>query len=62
VDGCTISFKKVPEDIKKIDTNNYKINFTKLDNEIPKYEMHNLEQSVNCTINYFRNKLNDFKK
>jgi len=52
-----VSFKNIPENIKKIDVNNYKVDFTKIDNKIPRYEMHNLEQSLNFTIQYFRDKI-----
>jgi len=57
IDQCTVSFKNIPENIKKIDVNNYKVDFTKIDNKIPRYEMHNLEQSLNFTIQYFRDKI-----
>jgi UDP-glucose 4-epimerase len=57
IDQCAVSFKKIPENIKKIDVNNYKVDFTKIDNKISSYEMHNLEQSLNSTIQYFRDKI-----
>ena len=57
IDQCAVVFKNIPENIKKIDTNNFRVDFSKIENKISSYEMHNLEQSLKSTIQYFRDKI-----
>ncbi|HEY9188664.1 MAG TPA: NAD(P)-dependent oxidoreductase [Ignavibacteria bacterium] len=54
----SIIIKKMPDNLKKIDNSNIKINSHKLYNLIGKIKLSNIDESLIETINYFKEKIN----
>ena len=54
---CKVTFKTIPTKIKAIDAGCFKVNADKICNKISAFESRNIDQNLESTIQYFRNKI-----
>ena len=57
VSVCTVSFKSVPEKVRKIDVNSFELDVRKIECKIGTQKMSNLKAGLGSTIEYFLGRL-----
>lgn len=62
IKGCKVIIKEIPENIQKLDGNDYILDCSKIIDKISYYKMSNVKETLKISTQYFREKFYDFQK